>query len=709
MTFKKTDTFPYLLFFTSFVIYLFTAVPSIYWRDAAEFQTIGFLLDIAHPSGSPLYAIVAKLFTLIPLGNLALRVTLFSAFFGALVVVLLYFIIQTVLRQFVLDRKQNSKPSDDYFIDYLSLSVALLFLFSLALWQNSIIPEVYTFQNFFTGLFILLLLKMTCCRSQDKASLNHLQLFLCLAFLLGLGLGSHSILVLYLPLLLVFVYFTWLRPESLPLIKTYSLLAFFFCIGFSIYLYLPIRSTQNPYYDWGNSETFKNLMDHVSDKKDASYHFSFPVDRMVFQLKLYGGFYINNFSLLGVALGGIGLIALIRRKKYRVLTLFALFFLPPFLFFVRWWWEESAFIPNFLIFSVFIAIGLFIVSEWSQKKYVQHPRRKLYLTFVVSLLAIQLILLVGSHASQSNKADYWSPRKLMKDLLSSLPPNAIVFTGRTTFPFIHLQQSEGYRPDLSIIGVSSFQAPELFLQVDAAKFPDITIPEVPTAQLGSAFLNQNIDEHPIYWEPDADSNALVEKYLIPDAFLFKVARQPAPLDSEIIQSYLKTLAKQINFEGEIKNYQERLFYALTIVAQGRFFLERGAVEIARRHFELVVGLVPDDTHFQNILAVSYVSLEQFDQAEATFFKSISLAPENIAPYLNLAKMYADNGSVKKAEQFFKAAIAINPDHLDAIIALGKLNAEQGNTDAARAHFQKAMQLSPENEVLKREIENLQEP
>src|SRR5579883_1651006 len=89
---------PFLVFFLSFAIYLVTAQPSIFWGDASEFQAVSFLLDIAHPAGSPLYSIIAKLWTFIPLGSIAFKVTLVSSIFGAAISVVFYGVIRSVLK-----------------------------------------------------------------------------------------------------------------------------------------------------------------------------------------------------------------------------------------------------------------------------------------------------------------------------------------------------------------------------------------------------------------------------------------------------------------------------------------------------------------------------------------------------------------------------------------------------------------------------------
>jgi Protein of unknown function (DUF2723) len=83
-----------LLFVASFMLYIRTLAPSLLYGDSAEFQTIAFTLGIGHPTGYPIYVLIAKLFNFIPFGEIAYRVNFFSAFCAALTVALLYLIIR---------------------------------------------------------------------------------------------------------------------------------------------------------------------------------------------------------------------------------------------------------------------------------------------------------------------------------------------------------------------------------------------------------------------------------------------------------------------------------------------------------------------------------------------------------------------------------------------------------------------------------------
>ena len=78
----------------AFALYVRTLVPTLLTADAAEFQTLSYTLGMTHPSGYTIYVFMGKVFTLIPIKNIAYRVNLMSAFFGAFAVGQVYLIIR---------------------------------------------------------------------------------------------------------------------------------------------------------------------------------------------------------------------------------------------------------------------------------------------------------------------------------------------------------------------------------------------------------------------------------------------------------------------------------------------------------------------------------------------------------------------------------------------------------------------------------------
>jgi hypothetical protein len=67
------------VFVVAAIGYALAAGPGVSWMDAGELTTAGATLGVSHPPGHPLHALLARAATLVPLGEIAFRVTLVSA------------------------------------------------------------------------------------------------------------------------------------------------------------------------------------------------------------------------------------------------------------------------------------------------------------------------------------------------------------------------------------------------------------------------------------------------------------------------------------------------------------------------------------------------------------------------------------------------------------------------------------------------------
>jgi transmembrane protein TMEM260 (protein O-mannosyltransferase) len=85
------------LFLAFLALYVRTAAPSVLAGDSAEFQIAAPLLGVPHPTTYPLYTLLGKLATLIiPLGDMAYRVTLVSSVAAAGTVALFFLLARRV-------------------------------------------------------------------------------------------------------------------------------------------------------------------------------------------------------------------------------------------------------------------------------------------------------------------------------------------------------------------------------------------------------------------------------------------------------------------------------------------------------------------------------------------------------------------------------------------------------------------------------------
>ena len=690
---KKVAGFiPPLIFFLPFSLYLFTALPSTYWRDTPEFQTIGFLLDIAHPAGSPFYALIVKLFTYIPIGSISFKTTLVSAVFGGGISVSLYLCLRFLLLM-LFENGQSSAATAPSSV--IALFSTLVFSFSNALWENSNATEVYTLQNFFTLFFILILLKTHLLLKNHTNPGQHVfALLLTLSFLFGLGLGAHAILILYLPCLFFLIYFIWIKRFSLNIIKTYSLLFFFFLLGFSIYLYLPVRSTQNPLYDWGNPETLSNFFVHITDRKDASFHFSLPVPIMP-QLKHFMDLLVENFSWLGLLISGLGLCYLFSRKEMKLLIVFGIFSLPPFVFFIRYWRWHSAYIPTFLILTFFLSIGLYFIrnktSEW-QTKHCYHPS---YNTALFTLLGIQLFSLFSSHVFDNLKNDYWAAHDIYKSVLNDVPPNSIVFMENTVFGMNYTQQVSGMRPDVTLMSVADVLEPSIYSTITQERYPNVIIPKTTPGRLGPEIIEKNILSHPIYWEPGVRNSQLVTRKLIPEGFLFRVSASEIEIDLETNERSQRKFVQQIASHATFLDFEEKTFYWGILNGRGRYYFDLQYFGLALAYFEVANTIIQDDLWSLKMIGAAHLNLNHPEKAERILLHALSINDKDSEVYRDLGSIYLFKKDVEKAEQYFWTAIRMNKTDLVSNYSLGEIKEKQGETAQALSYYRNVYKNDPD--------------
>ncbi len=110
-------------------IYLLTTTPDLTWAnyggDGGELITAAATLGVPHPTGYPLYVILGKLISLLPLGSMAWRFHLLSAICAAAAAALL---------------AHTLRPADNA----TRWSAGLLLAFTPLVWGQAVIAEVYS-------------------------------------------------------------------------------------------------------------------------------------------------------------------------------------------------------------------------------------------------------------------------------------------------------------------------------------------------------------------------------------------------------------------------------------------------------------------------------------------------------------------------------------------------------------------------------------
>jgi hypothetical protein len=333
------------LFIASLTLYIITLAPSVVtlFDDSLEFQLVTYQLGIAHPTGYPLYTILGKLFTLLPAGNVAYRVNLMSAVFGAAAVALLYLLI---LQLSVPKHGVRLATCTSTWQAHLGGVIgASLLATSPVFWQQATVAEVYTLNAFFVGLLLLLVVRPIQQGTQTR--------ILWLAFLTGLSLTHHRTMVFLLPALALYVY---LNRKVVPL--TWRTLMLGTLLGLApllLYLYLPWRGHVGS-LDGAYQNTWVGFWRQVSAGGYSAFIFDNPFGHER-NAAFYWDLLRSQFYTLAPGFVGIFYLLWVGRRKTLALTGLTLLTYFGFNLFYQVTDIEVFFIPVFLIWAAWSGVG----------------------------------------------------------------------------------------------------------------------------------------------------------------------------------------------------------------------------------------------------------------------------------------------------------------------------------------------------------------
>lgn len=447
---KKVDyALSILLGLAAFFLYLSTLAPTLLFADGGEFQFVPYLLGISHPTGYPLYLLLGWLWShLLPWGDVALRMNLFSALWGGITVGLLYLVGLLLLAR--------AKVEPLYLRRGVSALATLAFAASRTFWSQAIIAEVYTFNTLFVALTLLLLLLWA-----EKGDKRSLYLF---ALAYGLSLTHHRTMALLAPAYLIFIWLTDSRPLRQP--RSALSLLLLVLLPQLVYLYLPLRAPATPYIHLSLApgrelvlyeNSLRGFLKHVLGQAYGS------------RLGLYGTwpeilggafrFLERQFLLPGILLGLLGLFRLLKAPKPFLLLFLS--YLGIFAFCLLHFRGDIKvfFIPTYLIFALWIALGAGALAEGARWVFKKQPHL-LNGAALLLLASLSLALLMGNYQGV-DRSDDLRARHFWEALLTEpIPHGAILATNdrNEMMPLWYLQRIEGVRPDL--LGLFPLIVPE---------------------------------------------------------------------------------------------------------------------------------------------------------------------------------------------------------------------------------------------------------
>jgi hypothetical protein len=508
------------------------------WGDGVEFTATSTIMGVGHPTGYPLYSIVAKAATSLPFSNPARKMNLLSAASMALAGALMASCV------WLLAGGRQRRPGDAAWC--ASVATPLFALLGPTGFELGSTTEAYAAHLAFQFGILRVALALSPLRLASDAAAaaggarqivparaGVVRLILFGAFLSGLSLTHHRMALF--PIFAFGVAALWrlkaIASQSLG--RAAGVVAgalLLFALGLTPILYLPIRAAANPPINWGAPDSLDRLawtlkggefIEHrflqyrpgqplsFDDPELLRQHvgerFALARDWAGAQLlpsMAGGGWAMAAAGLVALGLAVVGMGALWRRRPLALFCLLATIggaFALPFVYniadpegyFLAWW---SA---GWLLAGIGVAAAASAAEFWFAGRSV----RWVWLALALPGLAMgrasalerpyalaEAGLPGDLIARASNLTDHYAWR-----LLDFLPPNAVLVTtgDADIYAAWNGQLTLGLRPDVLPIGINFLRMESYQRQMDAhpARLPGLrTGAELPKSAREAAFL-----------------------------------------------------------------------------------------------------------------------------------------------------------------------------------------------------------------------------
>jgi len=437
-----------LLGVAAFLLYSLTLAPTILAGDPGEFQFASYLLGVAHPTGYPLYTLLGWTWShLLPVGDAAYRMNLFSAFWAALAVGLLYPTSHSLVRQAL--PGLAPRPAVRRLLAVLATAT---FAVTPTFWSQAIIAEVYSLHIFLVVALLCFLLAWA--ERRNSACL------LPAAACFGLSLAHHRTTLVLVPALLAYL---WLVAQSAPAARPSRrqclLSLLLIVLPLALYLYIPLRAPHTPYLHLALAPERELVLYDNSLSTFFSFVLGGPfggsldltVDlgaRLAMAWQLLRG----EIGWLGIllALAGVGWQVISRR--WALLALTGLIGLGTVAFNLVYTIGDIyvLFIPAYLVAVLWLAIGVAAIAQALTR--IPSPRLAAVTPLALTLAFLALPVWSGiTHFHTTNRSWDWDERSRWEMILPWTPPAGAVLVSNDRndiMPMWYLQYVEHKRPDL---------------------------------------------------------------------------------------------------------------------------------------------------------------------------------------------------------------------------------------------------------------------
>jgi hypothetical protein len=592
-----------------FAVYLTTLCPTVSFIDAGELAAVASLLGIAHPTGYPLFTIVAHCALWIPIGGEEVfRLNVFSAVVVAASVGVFFRMLLVLSRMSeVRNREVRDGTSHRRPATLLASAVASLVLgLSTTVWAQSVAVEVYGLH-----LLLMVLTALFFLKGVEESGRNDREIprrLFAAAFFLGLSFANHLTTLLIVPAL-IYLYISAYGLSRESAIRAFKLSPFF-CLGLSTYLYLPIRSSVHPPLEWGFPAEIERLFWHVSGKQYRSWMFS-SFDSAEKQLTYFIDHFSSEFNWLLIAVLLFGVWTSFRLNR-RIFWFLVVAFLGCIFYSINYDIHDidSYFLLSYVVAGAFIFFGIRRLLEYLPPR---SSNRSLAVAGLL-LLALPVIQLLNNRKGVS-EADNYLVADYTHNVFSNTARDALILSYQWDYfvaPSLYFQLVRHERTDVAIVDKELLRRSWYFIYLkdrfpwlierskgevsaflaELCKFEHAlpynpSVIEARYVGMINSFLDNSMRDHPVYVGPEIEPEIGQQYKRVPSGLVFRLSQS---IDSSRVTP-IKIYYRPSLYESRLTSGIRGL-YVRMLTATGAHFLSKSQLSDATDCIEKALSVDP---------------------------------------------------------------------------------------------------------------------
>jgi hypothetical protein len=543
----------------------------------------------------------AKIFTWIPLGNIAFRVNMATAFSSSLACLGVYFLTMALLKK---EQLTENSVFSTFAVKSAALAAAVAFSMTPRLWLQSNHDKPYPLLAFMTAIIFYLLLAW---RNRYADGEEQPAYVYACTFLAGMAMAIHQSVVLLLPAwILLIVLANW---RMIGRVKELVLATAFAMFGFSVHLYLPLRATKNPLLNWGDTQTSTQFLWHFLRKGYPEDLHTRNFSLLWAQIKAFN--IPREFTWLGMFLVLYALLCLWKSQRYVVYAYLISVF--TFLLYIVGYLNtvsetifltEEFFTPLYLLTAVMIGVGLFHMLAYAVRN-ARLPDRfdfRVYSLVIILMFSLPVSLCAVNYYENDQHNNYIA-FDYATNSLRSLPQNGVMFTWGDSgaFPLWYLQGIERMREDLDLPHTPHIvfdwyldSMPRIFKDSNLRKYDIQSVS--PESSLRIA-ITDLIDQRPVFIDFSTRYSVTFSDYVpVQKGIVYRVRRisEPGGLpDISVWENYNnRGILEKISFL-DLDTGKAILIYANSYLEAGEFLVSIGRYSLGKQMLSKAEQISPE--------------------------------------------------------------------------------------------------------------------